>query len=207
LVLDQGLTSVCKWMLTRDKLKLGKGKLASYKSDIGKIFWRHKIASKKGEEEDQPMKHEDIGATLQSLMERVEDFQWIIQNHVSGESSIKGEGVGEGGGGPSEHPSPSSLWIFLYTHETLLNYICGMHSYIHHTILMFTPTNIDKVLVWVTHLEASKGNNASEYKKPYTFKNKLKGKWKSKKSYIVEKDEEIPTCSHFKKNEHKKSQC
>jgi hypothetical protein len=39
-------------MLTRAKLKLGKGKIASYKSEIGKIFRRHKMASEKGEEED-----------------------------------------------------------------------------------------------------------------------------------------------------------
>jgi hypothetical protein len=93
-------------MLTRDKLKLGKGKLASYKSEIER-FQRHKMASEKGEEEDQPMNHEEIRATLQSLREIVEDLQRRIQNPVSGESSIKGEGGGEGGG-PSDPPSPSS---------------------------------------------------------------------------------------------------
>jgi hypothetical protein len=37
-------------MLTRAKIKIGKGKLASYKFDIGKRYRRHKMDSKKGEE-------------------------------------------------------------------------------------------------------------------------------------------------------------
>jgi hypothetical protein len=63
-----------------------------------------------------------------------------------------------------------------------MKYIGGMHSYFHHTILMFIPTNIDKVLVQATHLEASKGKDVSEDKKPFNFKKKPKGKWKSNKS-------------------------
>jgi hypothetical protein len=51
-------------MLTRAKLKLGKRKLASYKSEIGKRFRKHKLDFEKGEEEDQPMSHEEIKATL-----------------------------------------------------------------------------------------------------------------------------------------------
>jgi hypothetical protein len=40
-----------------------------------------------------------------------------------------------------------SLGISLYTHETLINYIGVMHSYLHHTIFMFNPINIDKLSV------------------------------------------------------------
>ena len=37
-----------------------------------------------------------------------------------------------------------SLGIPLYTHETLLKYIGGFHSYLQHAILIFNPTKIDK---------------------------------------------------------------
>jgi hypothetical protein len=65
-----------------------------------------------------------------------------------------------------------------------------MHSYLHHTILMFNPTNIDKVSVQATHLEASKGKHAIKDKNPYKFEKKSKGKWKSKKSTTVKQDED-----------------
>jgi hypothetical protein len=94
-------------MLTSAKLKLGKGKIASYKSEIGKRFRRYKMDSEKEEEEDQSMSHEEIRATLQSLKETTNDLEQRIQRPASGESSVKGEGGGEGGG-PSEPPSPSS---------------------------------------------------------------------------------------------------
>jgi hypothetical protein len=69
-----------------------------------------------------------------------------------------------------------SLGIPLYTHETLLKYIGGMHSYLRHTILMFNPTNIDKVSVQATHLEASKGKHVIEDKKPYKFEEETERK-------------------------------
>ena len=71
-------------MLTRAKLKLGKGKLASYKSEIEKRFRRHKMASEKWEEEDQPMSHEEIIAMLQSLRETIDELEWRIQRPTSG---------------------------------------------------------------------------------------------------------------------------
>jgi hypothetical protein len=100
-----------------------------------------------------------------------------------------------------------SLGISLYTRETLLKYIGGMHSYLRHTILMFNPTNIDEVSVQATHLEASKGKHVIEDKKPHKFEKKSKGKWKSKKSTTVKKDEEKPTCSHCKRKGHEEAQC
>ena len=48
--------------------------------------------------------------------------------------------------------------IPFYTHETLLNFIGGLHSYSCHTILMFNTTNLDEVFVKATHIE-SKGKS------------------------------------------------
>jgi hypothetical protein len=42
-------------MLTRDKLKLGKGDLASYNSEIERRLRKHKMASKGKEGENPPM--------------------------------------------------------------------------------------------------------------------------------------------------------
>ena len=55
----------------------------------------------------------------------------------------------------------SILGIPLYTQETLLKFIGGLHSYLHHTILMFNPTKLDEVCVQATHIE-SKGKNAHD---------------------------------------------
>jgi hypothetical protein len=65
---------------------------------------------------------------------------------------------------------------------------------------MFYPTNIDKVLVKATHLEVSKGKHVVEDNKPYKFEKKSKGKWKSKNSTTIKKDEGRHTRSHCKKN-------
>ena len=55
-----------------------------------------------------------------------------------------------------EHKNKTlALEIPLHTHETL-KYIGGLQSYLHHTILMCNPTNIDEVLVQVTPLEATR---------------------------------------------------
>ena len=39
--------------------------------------------------------------------------------------------------------------------------IGGLHSYLHHTILMFNPTNLEEVCVQATHIE-SKGKSAHD---------------------------------------------
>ena len=54
------------------------------------------------------------------------------------------------------------LGINLYSQETLLHYVGGLHSYLSHTILMFNPTNIDEVCVQATHLEARGTQNIDE---------------------------------------------
>jgi len=82
-----------------------------------------------------------------------------------------------------------------------------MHSYLLHTILMFSPTNIDKVSIQATHLEASKGKHASEDNNPFKYKKNPKGKWKSKRSTTMKQAEGRPTCSHCKKKGHEESLC
>jgi hypothetical protein len=84
-----------------------------------------------------------------------------------------------------------SLGIPLHTPETLLKYIGGMHSYLHHTILMFNSTNIDEVSIQATHLEANKGKHVVEYvsEEPHEFKEQLMERGKSKKKTTVKKDE------------------
>ena len=70
----------------------------------------------------------------------------------------------------------------LHSSETLIKYIAGLHSYLRHTILMFTPTSIDKVSIQATKLKASKVKHGMEnvYKTPPMFENKSKGKEKGK---------------------------
>ena len=78
------------------------------------------------------------------------------------------------------------LGIPLYTQETLLKYISGLHSYIKHTILMFNPNHLDEVCVQATHIE-SKGKNTADHfsKKPFKPRgNKFKAKEKGKKKLL-----------------------
>jgi hypothetical protein len=72
---------------------------------------------------------------------------------------------------------------------------------------MFKTTNIDEVSVQATRIEASKGKHIFEGKNLDKFKKKSKEKWKSKKSAIVKKDEEKPTCPHCKRKGHEEEQC
>jgi len=55
-------------------------------------------------------------------------------------------------------------------------------------------------------MEASKGKHATKVKNPFKLENKPKGKWKSKKSTMVNKVKGIPTCFHYKKKGHEESQ-
>ena len=54
------------------------------------------------------------------------------------------------------------LGIPIYTPETLLKFIGGLHSYLHYTILMFNPTNLYEVCVQATHIE-SKGKSVHDF--------------------------------------------
>jgi hypothetical protein len=93
----------------------------------------------------------------------------------------------------------------LDSYETLMKYIGALHTYIHHTLLLFNPTNIDKFCVKFTHLE-NKGNHVQEYptKKLSNLQHKQfkKFKRKDKKTATVKRKEGKPYCTHCKKNGH-----
>ena len=63
------------------------------------------------------------------------------------------------------------MGIPLYTQETLLKYIGGLHSYLKHTILMLNPSNFDEVCVQAIRIESSKGN-VGDSVSTYSWKNK-----------------------------------
>jgi hypothetical protein len=102
------------------------------------------------------------------------------------------------------------LEIPLHTPETLLKYIGGMHSYLHHSILMFNHTNIDEVSVQATNLESNKGKHVVEddLEDAHEFEKQSKGKGKSKKTTKINKEEEknLP-CSHCEKKGHDDNHC
>ena len=98
--------------------------------------------------------------------------------------------------------------ILLYTQETLLKFIGGLHSYLRHTILMFNCANLDEVCVQATHFE-SKGKNVHGSFSSTEF-NQLKegkGKGKEKHTTIVRKGDERPTCSHYEKQGNEETKC
>ena len=98
-----------------------------------------------------------------------------------------------------------TLGIPLYTQDTLLKYICGMHSYLRHTILMFSPSNFVEVRVQAIHIEVG-GRNTSFSSKKEFVPPKINNK--GKKVAIVKKEEgEKPTCSHCQKKGHADVKC
>ena len=99
------------------------------------------------------------------------------------------------------------LVIPLYTQETLLKFIGGLHSYFRHTILMLNPTNLDEVCVQATHIE-SKGKSVHDFssaKSSQEKENKAKGK--GKHATTMRKGEERPTCSHCQKQGKEEAKC
>jgi hypothetical protein len=93
------------------------------------------------------------------------------------------------------------LGIPLYTQETLLKYIGGLHSYLKHTILMLNPSNFDEVCVQTTHIESSKGN-VGDSVSTNTWQGKDSGKIKEKGKKTATARKEKPTCKHCKKVGH-----
>jgi hypothetical protein len=103
-----------------------------------------------------------------------------------------------------------ALNIPLDCYETLMNYIGTLHSYIHHTLLLFNPTSLDEVCVHATHLENS-GKYVQEdpTKKPSNLPHKQinKFKRKDKKTSNVKREEGKPSCTHCKKSGHDDKHC
>jgi hypothetical protein len=62
-------------MLTRVKLKLGKGELESYNSDIERRLCKHNMTSEGREGEYPSMNPKEVMATLHSMREIIDDFQ------------------------------------------------------------------------------------------------------------------------------------
>jgi hypothetical protein len=97
-----------------------------------------------------------------------------------------------------------NLGIPLYTQETLLKYIGGLHSYLKHTILMLNPSNFDEVCVQAIHIESSKGNFGDSVSTD-SWKRKDVGKRKEKKTTTTRKEK--PTCKHCMKVGHDEDRC
>ena len=69
---------------------------------------------------------------------------------------------------------------------------------------MFNPTNLDEVCVQDTNIESKRKNIADIFSKnPLKLGwNTFKGKGKGKKTYMVKKGGEKPTCMHCQENGH-----
>ena len=86
------------------------------------------------------------------------------------------------------------MGIPIYTQETLLKFIGGLHSYFHHTILMFNPTNLDEVCVQATQIESKVKNIHDNFSSVESSKSKEgKGKGKDKHATTVRKSDERHT--------------
>jgi hypothetical protein len=101
------------------------------------------------------------------------------------------------------------LGIPLYTQETLFKYICGLHDYLKHTILMFNSTNLDEISVPTNHHESSRRNDHGNFSSKYDHskEDKNKGKEKLKRTTTVKKDDQRPSCSHCEKKGHDEEHC
>ena len=94
-----------------------------------------------------------------------------------------------------------------YTQETLLKFIEGLHSYLHHIILMFNPTNLGEVCVQATHI-GSKGKSVHDLSSAESRQSKEgKEKGKGKHATTMRKGDERPTCSHCQDQGHKEAKC
>jgi hypothetical protein len=103
-----------------------------------------------------------------------------------------------------------ALNIPLDSYETLMKYIGALHSYIHHTLLLFNPTSLDEVCVQATHPE-NMGKNIQEdpTKKPSNLPHKTfkKFKRKDKKTTTMTREGGKPSCTHCKKSSHDEEHC
>jgi hypothetical protein len=91
-----------------------------------------------------------------------------------------------------------------------MKYIGTLHSYIHHTLLLFNPTSLDEFFVQATHLE-NRGKHVQEdpTKKPFNLphKNFNKFKRKDKKTSIATREGGKPSCAHCKKSGNDEEHC
>lgn len=93
----------------------------------------------------------------------------------------------------------------LYTWDTFLKYIGGLHTYLRHAILMLSPSNLDGVCIQATHLESRGKNIDNENFVQKSSKVAEIGKDK-KTTTIKKKDDKIP-CSHCDMKGHDEDHC
>ena len=80
------------------------------------------------------------------------------------------------------------LDIPLYTQENLMKDIGGLPEYVRNTVFMFSPTNLDEVVVQATYIEA--GNLGVGVSSESTARMESKGKGKVKKVNFGKKEVE-----------------
>ena len=86
--------------------------------------------------------------------------------------------------------------------ETLLKYIDSLHSYLQHMLLMFNPDDFDQVFVQAIYVESIgmpfkfSPKTSKQLENKDSKDGKRKGFNKGKKSTIVQKDSDRPTCKH-----------
>lgn len=97
------------------------------------------------------------------------------------------------------------LDIPLYTQETLMKYMGGLPEYVRNIVFMFSPTNLDEVVVQATYIEAGKLGVGVSSK--LTARMESKGKGKVKKVNFGKKDVENLSCKHYKKEGHDEDHC
>jgi hypothetical protein len=98
----------------------------------------------------------------------------------------------------------------LDSYETLIKYIGALHSYIHHTLLLFNPTSLNEVCVQATHLENKRKHvQENSTKKPSNLPHKPFKKFKRKdnKTATVTREGGKPSCTHCKKIGHDDEHC
>ena len=99
------------------------------------------------------------------------------------------------------------MGIPLYMQENILKFIGGLHIYLHHTIHMFNPTNLDEGCVQATHNE-SKSKSVLDFSLAKSIQSKEgKEKGKGKNTNTMRKGDERPTCSHCKIQGHEEENC
>jgi hypothetical protein len=84
-----------------------------------------------------------------------------------------------------------------------MKYIGTLHSYIHHTFLLFNPTGLVEICVQATYLENMRKHVQEDpTKKPSNLPHKpfKKFKRKDKKTSKVKREEGNPSCTHCKKS-------
>lgn len=99
-----------------------------------------------------------------------------------------------------------ALNVPLYTQDTLLKYIGGLHSYLRHSILVLNPCNLDEVSVQATHLESRGKGSFIDNDNSIKKHSKVVETGKGKKTTIVKKNDKL-SCTHCDRKGHDEYHC